>query len=259
MIYKDHNTGLLHSISRGGKNYDKSIQHILTDKRLLKVFELFPKAILDGELYIHGKPLQYISGLARTEPEDPSTTEELEYWIFDMIFMDNLQETFKERLVNMENILKTGQNIPYETDISDSKIKLLTQIKVITLEKAKAYHDKFVEEFYEGAVIKNADAPYKIGGRTSDMLKIKEYQDAEAVVIDKIPGLREYEDMVFLMQMPDGTMFKAKPVGTVEDRKEYWDNFEEKYKGKTGTYKYFSLSKEGVPTQPIFKCFRNGE
>lgn len=254
LIYKDPETNEIHSISRGGGDYDKSVQHILTDERIGKLLEDNPNIILDGELYIHGKPLQYISGLARTEDANVDTSE-LEYWIFDAIPMDHTTEVFRDRVERMKEFSK-DYDIPYESEKKESKIKFLTQIKIITVEKAYFYHDKFVENMFEGAVIKNADAPYRIGARTNDMLKIKKYQDAEAVVIDKLPGLRDVEDMVFVMQMPNGTIFKAKPMGSLQDKQEYWDNFEEKYKGKTGTYKYFTLSQDGVPTQPVFKCFR---
>lgn len=255
MIYKDHKSNKLHSISRGGKDYDNSIQHILTDYNLIKFFENNPNYILDGELYIHGKPLQYISGLARTSVNENVNTEELQFWIFDAINTQDLTIPFEERYSFLKKIHEEYE-FPFEEVEQDVPIRILTQTKIYFIEKAREYHNIFVQNGYEGAVVKDAESPYKPGARSNSMLKIKEYQDAEAKVIDKHLGLRGIEDMVFEMEMPNGIRFKAKPMGDMEIKQDYWDNFESKYKNQLGTYKYFTLSNDGVPTQPIFKAFR---
>ena len=73
--------------------------------------------------------------------------------------------------------------------------------------------------------------------------------DAEGVkgLVEKFNALIETED---------GKTFKAKPFGDREQKQEYWDNFEEKYKGQIGECKFFYYSDEGVPLQPSFKAFR---
>ena len=52
--------GEIHSASRGGGNYDIASTYIRTDPYICSLFKTYPDLILDGELYIHGKPLQYI-------------------------------------------------------------------------------------------------------------------------------------------------------------------------------------------------------
>ena len=86
--------GKIVTSSRGGKNYDTPATYILNDPCIKAIFELYPEIILDGELYIHGKPLNYISGLCRLKDLDPKH-EELRFYCYDIvdeskIFMDVL-------------------------------------------------------------------------------------------------------------------------------------------------------------------------
>ena len=49
---------------------------------------------------------------------------------------------------------------------------------------------------FEGVVIRNPSKLYGFGKRTNDMIKIKEYQDAEFEITGISEGLRD-EDMCF--------------------------------------------------------------
>jgi hypothetical protein len=79
-------------------------------------------------------------------------------------------------------------------------------------------------------------------------------QDAEFEIVGITEGLRD-EDMVFIMKMPDGKTFEAKPMGTVEKRLWYLENIKDLI-GKMATIKYFYISDKGVPNLPIFKHLR---
>ena len=118
-------------------------------------------------------------------------------------------------------------------------------------------HNQYVSEGWEGLVIRDPDALYRPNGRTNDMIKIKIYKDDCFRVIGKEAGLRGSEDMVFIMEMPDGRTFKAKPFGDREQKEEYWNNFETHYKGHIGECKFFYYSDDGIPLQPAFKAFRD--
>ena len=94
------------------------------------------------------------------------------------------------------------------------------------------------------------------------MIKIKQYQDSEFLVVDYELGLRGVEDMVFICETPNGNRFKAKPMGDKSVKEEYVENFDEKYRGTMATVKYFYYSnggdiQTGVPLQPCLKAFRN--
>ena len=62
--------------------------------------------------------------------------------------------------------------------------------------------------------------------------------------------------MVFICGLKDGRTFKAMLIGNGETKEEYVQNFEQKYINHLGDCTYFSLSDDGIPTQPKFRCFR---
>ena len=82
------------------------------------------------------------------------------------------------------------------------------------------------------------------------------YRDDCFLVTGIEAGLRGYEDMVFILITSDGKLFKAKPLGDKETKKDYWYNFDDKYKNHIGECKFFNYSKDGIPMQPAFKAFR---
>jgi DNA ligase-1 len=118
-------------------------------------------------------------------------------------------------------------------------------------------HNQYVSEGWEGLVVRDPDKLYRPNGRTNDMVKIKVYKDDCFKVVGIEGGLRGSEDMVFIMEMPDGRTFKAKPFGDRAQKEEYWDNFEKKYNRHIGECKFFYYSDDGIPLQPAFKAFRD--
>lgn len=230
------------SISRGGKDYDASTAHIRQNTQLINLFIENPELILDGELYIHGKSLQKISGTARLETWE-ERCEELEYWVYDIV---DVNETFNKRLDRL---------IDFQIDFkNNSKIKFIDHDFVTGWSAVKKLHDKFVSEGFEGLVARKPDKKYSPGKRSSDWIKLKDYQDDEFEITGIEEGLRD-EDMCFTLKAKNGKSFKAKPMGTREIRHEYLDNWKN-YVGKMATVKYFSISNDGIPTQPVFKNVR---
>jgi DNA ligase-1 len=138
----------------------------------------------------------------------------------------------------------------------DSKLVIVEHTKVQGLEEIMKLHNIAVANGYEGLVIRDPDKEYKCGARDNRMLKVKEMQDAEFRIKGIVEGLRE-EDMCFLMEMPDGTEFRAKPIG---DRalKQYYREHLGEIVGKQGVVKflYYSKGEHPVPTLPVFKCVR---
>ena len=248
--------GEIHTASRGGTNYDYSTGHLRTDKRLLEFFNSYPNIILDGELFKRFTSLQNISGAARME-KNAYDNEWLEYWIYDCYDLNDPSKPAEQRISFLINELRDNFNIPvyYDND-EDAKIRILNQVKIKGFDAMKKLHDKYVEEGFEGLVIRDPDKPYVPGGRNNNMIKIKQYLDATYKIIGYELGLRGSEDMVFICEMEDGRTFKASPIGDRATKQEYVDNFDKKYYNHLGDCKYFSLSDTGIPTQPKFIYFR---
>ena len=61
----------------------------------------------------------------------------------------------------------------------------------------------------EGLMLRRADAPYR-AGRSDDLIKLKLLDDAEAVVVQHLPGQGKYQGVLgaLLVEMPNGQRFK---------------------------------------------------
>ena len=253
--------GKLHTSSRGATNYDSAMFEILAHPALIKLFKNNKGLMLDGECYHHGYTLQQINSIARTQ-KVAKDLEILQFYWYDIV---DLNSPFKARLAKMQSMAaelkEYGSEIGWEPDRvfkeNELRIQFVPQVEVSGWDNMMKLHNEYVSEGWEGLVIRDPEKLYKPNGRTNDMIKIKVYKDDCFKVIGKEAGLRGSEDMVFIMQMPDGRTFKAKPFGDREQKQEYWINFEEKYNGHIGECKFFYYSDDGIPLQPAFKAFRD--
>lgn len=248
--------GTLHTASRGAMNYDAAMYEILTHPDLIKIFKKNPGLILDGECYHHGYSLQQLNSIARTQ-KTAIDYEILQFYLYDIV---DTNKSFIERLKKIVEIakeLKLGWNPNKEFNDGELRIQCVPQMVVSGWNNMMKLHNDYVEEGWEGLVIRDPSRPYKPNGRTNDMIKIKKYRDDTFLIVDYELGLRGSEDMVFIMQTEDGKTFKAKPLGDRLQKEEYVNNFEEKYKNHIGECKYFYYSDDGVPLQPCMKAIRD--
>lgn len=230
--------------SRGGTDYDVAASYITQDPYLIKYLSKNPDIWLDGELYIHGKPLSYISGLCRLKTLDDKH-KELKYYVYDLA-ISNVK--FEDRLKKLSEFKEFIKN--------SNKVVVVNHIPVSGWGNIMKLHNKYVSEGYEGLVIRDPSKEYKYGARDIRMIKIKIFSDSEFKILDLVDGLRD-EDMCFLMETKEGYQFKAKPVGDRALKQYYRENIES-LKGKMGTVKYFryTTTDKPVPNLPVFKCIR---
>lgn len=247
--------GEVHTASRGGKNYDYSTWQIREHPKLVEFLKRYPKIILDGELYKHGKSLQQISGAARME-KTAKGNDWLEYYIYDVM----LPTTFEQRLKVLNAIKKTLEldfNPSREWKPNELRIQMVPHEKVSGKDNILALHDKYVSEGWEGCVVRDPNGSYKFGGRGSEMVKFKLYKESEFVITGLSEGLRD-EDMCFTLETADGIPFKAKPMGSRDIKDQYRKDLNQLI-GRMATVKYFYLSDEGTPLQPVLKSIRDYE
>jgi ATP-dependent DNA ligase len=235
----------LKSSSRGGGDYDVPATYILQDEKLIDYMGQYPDIILDGELYIHGEPLPYISGLCRKITLEEAH-QNLKYYIYDIAGTD---ATFEERL-------KVLDDMRYAFEDSD-KIVICEHTKTRSWSEVEHLHNKCVKEGFEGCIMRNPDKEYGYGKKDNRMIKVKMFNDDEFYILGLNEGLRD-EDFSFQMQAKNGKVFGAKPMGSRELRQWYRDNIVGII-GKKGTVKYFGLTPDGIPNLPIFKSIRENE
>lgn len=246
-IFKDKD-GNLRSASRGGKDYDTSIAHILNDPEIKYLFEHYPNLALDGELYIHGKPLSYISGLCRANVNTSDAQKEIRFYVFDIVDPVMIFEKRLELLSKVRDVYDFG-------NLENQLLVFVDHFPVYSYESAMDFHTIAIAEGYEGLVLRDPKKKYGFGTRDWRMIKVKVFEDAEFKIVGAVEGLRP-EDMVFVMQMDNGLTFEAKPIGDRALREWYLENIKSLI-GKFGTVKYFGFGANGRPNLPVFKCLRD--
>ena len=100
--------------------------------------------------------LNKISGLCRLETLDNDHSE-LNFHCYDIV---DETKTFTERLAILNDIKSKCPN--------DSKLIIVDHYKLNNLSEIDTYHDDFVSNGYEGAVIRDAESKYKPGSRGRD-------------------------------------------------------------------------------------------
>lgn len=236
--------GIIQTASRGGQDYNIAAYYIIHDPFVEYIFKNNPNYILDGELYIHGKPLSYISGLCRLKTLDEKHRE-LTFQCYDIVREDL---PFKQRL----NIL---HSIEHSRSV-DSLLEIVYHTEVKGKKDIMDLHDRYVELGYEGAVLRDPETCYKCGARDKRMLKIKIFEDSEFQIVGITNGLRE-EDFVFNLVTKEGYPFEAKPIGDRAMKKWYRNNIDQLI-GQMATVKYFgyTTTERPVPNLPVLKSIR---
>ena len=252
--------GEVKSASRGGGDYDYSTYQLREHPLLRSILSTHPDWVLDGELYKHGKSLQQISGAARME-KTVAGSSWLEYYVYD-IMVPNIPFSERYNLLHelAELINQESFNPEREWEKEDLRIQVLPHVFVTgdnKKDQIMELHNQYVSEGWEGCVARDVSKEYKYGGRGQEMVKFKMYQDAEFEITGLSEGLRP-EDMCFTLKTEDGIEFKAKPMGSRELKEQYREDLD-KLIGKMATVKYFYLSDEGTPLQPVLKAIRDYE
>lgn len=213
-----------------------------------KTFKSYENIFVDGELYVHGIPLQEISGIVRTEDLDKKMM--LKYHIFDIFNTDDPEMILSERL----KIIEKFKHFDHSEIVKSTKCKNEDEIN----ELMKVY----VKDNYEGIVYKNINRPYEFNfdkeKRSMYNLKRKSVFDSEFKVIDY--DLDKNDHVIFILETDDGNTFKSVPMWTLEKRKAFTKKtFIKDYLNKMATVRYDDLSIDKIPVRSRFICIRDYE
>ena len=225
---------ILQHHSRGGHLFE-TLAHF--DKWLI---ELNAPAPTHGELYYHGWSLQTISKYTKKMRPDQ---HKLEYWLYDIACIG---PAFEERMEWLyQNISKIAN------DRSDCPIKFTPTVLVNNYDEAKHYHDIYVQQGFEGGMLKNKKGIYMFQYNSNDLEKVKDYEDDEFEIVGGKEGTGTDEGcIIYRCRVESGLEFDARPRGTVANRKEMFLNLENDI-GKMLTVRYAELSDDGIPLQPV--------
>ena len=146
------------------------------------------------------------------------------------------------------------------SDIYDAQIKHVPTLLVDTYSYARTLHEEFLEDGYEGSIIR-LNGKYK-HGRSYDLMKFKDFSDAEATIVGYELGKGKRTGTLgkFLMMDDEGVQFGCPPGKgyNYKDLANMLLNIND-YVGQRATFTYFQRTQAGSYRHPLFKCIRNYE
>lgn len=215
--------------SRKGEQI-KTAPHIYD--ALTPLFELIPSLVIDGELYNHEyrhKLNELISIVRKTSDKEitPKLLSKSElivrYYVYDgygfdcpedisikfpngdVLTMDagTPVEESTPNILRREALKSLLKNIPY--------IVVVPYYLVSTMAEATSLYGGFIEDGYEGAILRNPNAGYQ-HDRTNDLIKLKPYEDMEVIIleiIDPMSGNWGGTAKTASVRMDNGKVFTA--------------------------------------------------
>jgi DNA ligase-1 len=200
----------------------------------------FPKQVLDGELWMGRNRFAEVSGAVRRQIPDPAQWQKIRFMVFD-----SPGETgdFDHRLQALRVVF---------AQLNSPSIALIEQYKIDDETALMKALDQIIANGGEGLMLHLGSAPYR-GIRSDDLLKLKRFSDAEAVVIGHIPGKGKFSGMLgaVLVKMPDGREFKIGSGFSDEQRRH------PPAIGSIISYKYQGTTASGLPRFASFFRARN--
>lgn len=221
---------------------------------IVKALEnLFPTGcfIWDGELYNHEYKSKFEELISLIRVEKPAEGHEnIQYHIYDHV---NFIADFRTRTATVNSYI--GRYMPNLHPVFTMEVVDKTELLKI--------YDKFLDDGYEGAIVRNAEGMY-ISNRSHDLLKLKTFEDAEFKIIGVREGRGKLTGHGIFICDPNGNSstkgntFDVKLDGELGRLKEIWEN-KDKYIGKLLTVTYQGKTAYGMPRFPVGRAIRDYE
>lgn len=245
--------------SRSNREYPHLGQ--IFDQELALLISYLPLEVeLDGELYLHGKSFNQLSSILRNERQLHPQINELKYYIFDFNSHDPQPAEIRAAY------LRQAEAAVHRDGYTTSHLVIVPTYPANNGDEIKSYHQTFRASGFEGTMIRKtrasgaplAETIYK-SGRSNNLLKYKDIQDEEGVVIGVGEAQGQEEGLALLIiQDPRGNRIQMRPAFSFEERSK-WLQQPELVIGKRITYEFGELSEYGVPRFPVAKAFRDYE
>ena len=238
------------AVSRANNQF-MNVQHI--EQALKPFFAKNPTAILDGELYNHGLKDDFekiISLVKKKKPTDADRAEAKELVQFHVYDVPTMKiGTYTDRYLFLCTLTYTYPICKVTTELA------------LDFDEAKKMHDKNLKLGYEGSIYRTTYGKYK-GTRSWDLMKFKDFHDAEATIVGYEIGKGKREGTLgkFIMQDYEGNKFGCPPGKgyNYKDLANMLENIHD-YIGQYATFTYFERTKAGSYRHPHYKAIRNYE
>jgi DNA ligase-1 len=251
--------------TRSGKKIT-AVPHI--HEALEPLFEKYPNAVLDGELYNHdykndfNKIIHLVRKQNLTEEHLADSKKMIQYWIYDapVIGKDN---PFRKGGAYTEKDLFSDRTSVLDAQFDNLGLEKHPLVIVATTEihgreQLDRCYEDYMEAGYEGQMVR-IDGPYE-NKRSPKLLKRKEFVDEEYTILgyEEGKGNRAGTIKHFKFKNKDGRDFNSNVKGTFEYMAELLEKADDLI-GKEATVKYFNLTPDGVPRFPYVIAIRDYE
>jgi DNA ligase-1 len=180
---------------------------------------------LDGEFCSSTLTFEEITNIVFNSTGPEKLFDTLEYHVYDIVPADNSSVAFHER---HETLRHLSQQFP-------DKIKWVPTYEVQNADEVTRHHNEFVQQGYDGVMVRNRDGPYVHGRRSYDLQTYKNFRDEEFVIADI------NDDTGFLQcKTNDGSRFWVRPRGNLLLRDH-----------KRVTVRYQHLTDKNIPRFPV--------
>lgn len=189
-----------------------------------------PRQALDGELWMGRGRFEHLSATVRRLQPDDAAWRAVRFMVYEA---PGVAGTFSERLlVIREQVLKANS----------TWLEAVEQFRVVDSPALQEQLQRITRAGGEGLMLHRADALYETG-RSDSLLKLKLWQDAEAIVIGHLPGRGKHQGRMGALRVraADGREFSL-GTGFSDQQRE-----QPPVVGSTITYRYNDLTAKGQP------------
>lgn len=224
--------------------YSRQGNPIVTVPHLLEPLERIMQDgdTFDGELYCHGVKLQTLSSWIKAGQD---SSRKLNFHWYDIVS----PAVFSQRNAVMRDL---------SWSIPDCQVHLVPTLRVTKMSQVYEHFKVQRGLGMEGSMLRLDRAGYQDGKRSDQLVKIKEREDGEVLVV----GCRPSRDGWAILQVEFKVPGKFTPVkfdisapGSHVEKKEVLDNFE-KYLNRLLTIEYAMLTDDGIPFHAVAMRWR---
>lgn len=204
--------------------------------------------ILDGELYIPGYTVNEINHFVKNIKAPQNG--QLQYWCYDLAIADYTANERKNILLNNFNSRIARFKNKTEHLNNKEKFLILPSYAISSESVAFMFRNGFIDDGFEGLILRNPDEEYQFGKRNSSMIKYKKSTDGKFKIIDIKPeGIKRPDIPLFVCKNDiNDAEFECHVGGTLDYQKECFKRKDE----LIGKYMYVEYGeRSGVNQLPF--------
>lgn len=217
-------------------------------KRNIDIFDIYEEVIFDGELYIPGASLQNIASAVKAYQ---IATLDVVFYMFDIAIEDVTQDDRYKKYLYTTKIKELVNNI-------DCPVLLIPTYTVNNDHTVQNFTDRFINEGYEGSILRDYKGLYEFGKRPRTITKLKRTISAEFEIIGIIPNEKDETTGKYVCVTPEGEEFKVNPTMSTEEKRELLSN-KSLFIGKQLSCTFYEYTDAMIPFHIIDNIVRDYE